>query len=52
MFNMIKQIKRWGNSLIISFTPVEREVYDLSEGDFFDVEVCKLKKNQIKKGGR
>lgn len=49
---MIKQIKRWGNSLIISFTPKEREAEEMNEGDYFDVELCKLKKGGNKNGDK
>lgn len=30
---MIKKIKKYGNTLVVSFTKEEQEVYNLKEGD-------------------
>jgi len=43
---MRKMIKKWGNSLVITFNSEEVKVYDLKEGDFLDfldIEITKIK---------
>jgi len=32
MFTMIKQLKRWGNNLVLVFTMEEEKIYELIEG--------------------
>ena len=36
---MRKQIKKWGNALIISFSAEEKAIYDIKEGDIIEMEV-------------
>lgn len=49
---MKKIIKAYGNTLVITFTREEQEVYDISEGDIFDVELSPLEKAIKQKGGK
>lgn len=37
MFNMLKQLKRWGNNLVIVFTKEEEELYGMKESDKIDM---------------
>lgn len=46
---MKKQIKKWGQSLLISFTEEEQEIYGINENDVFDVELCKVRKEGFTK---
>lgn len=42
---MKKVIRKWGsNGLAIYFNTDERKIYNLSEGDFIDIEITKIKK--------
>ncbi len=34
---MRKQIKKWGESLIISFDKEDQKVYNIEHGDFLDI---------------
>lgn len=34
---MKKVIKKYGNTLIISFTPEEKDIYKMKEGDLIDI---------------
>ena len=34
---MLKQLKRWGNNLVVVFTKEEETLYGLSEGDRLDL---------------
>ena len=36
---MTKIVKKWGDSLIITFTREEKQIMDLVEGDYIDLEV-------------
>ena len=47
---MRKTIKKWGDSLVISFTKEETQMYELGEGDVLDIDDILLKK--INKGKR
>ena len=40
---MKKQIKRYGNSLIILIDKEDSEIYNLEEGDVVELEIVKLK---------
>ena len=35
---MKKQLKEWGNSLVITFSPEEQRIYGLKEGDIIDLD--------------
>ncbi len=37
--NMKKEIKEWGNSLVITFSPEERRIIGLSEGDIISFTI-------------
>ena len=48
---MIKQLKRWGNNLVITFTQEEEELYGLVLGDKINLDdmiVQKIKKKKKK----
>lgn len=44
---MKKMIKKYGNTLVISFFKEEVQMYDLHEHDVVDVEICKLKEKKL-----
>lgn len=48
--NLKKELKRWGNNLVVVFASAEERVYNLSEGDIVDisdlVKIKTLPKNQ------
>jgi antitoxin component of MazEF toxin-antitoxin module len=39
---MKKQIKQYGNSLVIKITAEDQEIYDLEAGDIVDIELIKV----------
>ena len=41
---MKKQIQKYGDAWVIRFSPEERRIYDINEGDIFDIEMFKNKK--------
>lgn len=48
---MKKIVKKWGDSIIIRFSPEETKIFDLKEGDIIiidDEEFAKLNKKQMK----
>lgn len=45
---MRKQIKKYGNSLVIKITAEDQEVYELEEGDVIEMEIVKLKEDRRK----
>lgn len=47
---MRKQIKRYGNSLIINFTVEDQVNYNIIEGQVYDVELCLVNKQKESKG--
>ena len=51
--NLKKELKRWGNNLVVVFANAEERVYNLEEGDIVDisdlVKIKKLPKNQTSK---
>lgn len=40
---MRKEIKRYGGSLVISFSPEEIRIYKLKEGRVYDVKLSEVK---------
>ena len=49
-----KPLKKWGNSLVLSFSKDEKKVYGLKLGDIIDVEIINLKKKckEVTENGR
>ena len=47
---MQKIIRKSGNSLFIRIDKEDAELYDLDEGDFIDLEICKIQKNEALNG--
>lgn len=43
---MKKIIKRWGNSLVITFNKEEIQMYELKKGDILDLFITKEKKTK------
>jgi len=44
MITLKKQIKKYGNSLVIVFTKEDEKVYNIKKGDIIDVsDIVKLK---------
>lgn len=43
---MLKEVKKWGNSLVIRFSPEECKIYELEEGN--TIELCIIKENKKK----
>lgn len=41
---MIKQLKRWGNNLVITFTKEEEELYGLTEKDKINIDDMLIQK--------
>lgn len=39
---MKKQLRKYGSSLVIVFNKEDKLFYDLNEGEFIDVEICKM----------
>jgi antitoxin component of MazEF toxin-antitoxin module len=39
---MKKQIKQYGNSLVIKITAEDQEIYGLEAGDIIDIELVKI----------
>ena len=48
---MKKQLKRWGNNLVIVFTKEEEELYSMKESDRIDLSDMFLI-DEAKKGGQ
>ena len=48
---MKKKIKKWGNSLVITFDPEDISIYGLVEGDVIDLGdmLIETKSNSIKR---
>jgi len=42
---MKKEIKKYGNAIVIRLNPEEQKVYDLREGDIIDIQI----KKEVKK---
>ena len=40
---MKKIIKKLGNSICITFTSDEKRIYEIEQGDTFDIELIKIK---------
>lgn len=40
---MRKEIKKWGDSFIITISREDMKVYELNRGDIVDIELVKLK---------
>lgn len=39
---LTKKIKAWGNSLVITFNPEERDLIGLAEGDILDLTITNI----------
>jgi len=46
---MKKKIKKYGDAVVITFSPEEQEAYDIKVGDWFDVELAPIQKKKRKK---
>jgi len=46
---MLKEVKKWGNTLLVSFTPEERRVYDLQDGAVIDLEIKSVQQKKRKR---
>lgn len=49
---MKKRIKKWGDSLIIRFSPDDIDIYNIREGDVIDLPEEALKSKEELKGGQ
>ena len=45
MTTMIKQIKKWGSSLVLRFSPDEVRFNKLKEGVFIEIDIKEAKKD-------
>lgn len=46
LFNMKKIIKKYGNTLVISFSPEECKIVGMDEGDIIDFEIQNIESKQ------
>lgn len=51
ILNMRKKVKRYGKSLVISFSREEKEIIGLTEGDIIDFEIKDIETRQPYKKG-
>lgn len=49
MFNMKKRVKKYGNSLIITFDAEDQAIYGIVEGDVIDIGDMIIQKKEEKK---